>query len=137
MLNRSIILAVEAHGAQVDKCGQPYILHPLAVMGMMDTETERVVAVLHDVVEDTAVTLQDLCDEGFSDEIVMAVDALSKRSEETNRQYLGRVKANPLATKVKLADIAHNSGRLDKLPREDERDYLTKKYREATAYLQS
>lgn len=134
-LNRAIRIAVEAHAFQFDKVGEPYILHPLAVMGAMQTYEERIVAVLHDVVEDTDVTIDDIQDHGFSDDILRAVYAISKLPNETNRAYLARVKANPLATKVKLADIAHNAGRLDKLPRADEREYLTKKYREATAYL--
>ena len=134
-LTNAIRTAAKAHHGQVDKCGEPYILHPLAVMGMMDTEPERIIAVLHDVVEDTWVSLFHLRFELFSDEIVDAVDALTKRTDETNRQYMERVRANAIATKVKLADMAHNAGRLERLPRAEERDYLAKKYREQTAYL--
>lgn len=101
-------LAYDAHFCQVDACGMPYIIHPLHIAEQMDTEAETVVALLHDIVEDTYVTLEALLREGFSQEIVDAVDAITHRKNEPYKDYLVRVKANPLARKVKLADIAHN-----------------------------
>jgi len=109
MLTRAIEIAVEAHRGQVDKCKEPYILHPLAVMTAMDTHAEKIVAVLHDVIEDTDHSLLDLNLEGFSENIIDAIDAITKRDNETYFEYINRVKENPLATKVKLADLKHNS----------------------------
>ncbi len=108
MLNVSIGMAVEAHAGQRDKCGEPYILHPLAVMGAMDTEEERIVAVLHDIVEDTDWSMEDIRNR-FSTLISNAIEAITKRDTETYFEYIYRVKLNPLATKVKLADLKHNS----------------------------
>lgn len=108
-LTDAILIATRAHRTMVDRAGKPYILHPLRVMLRMDTETERIVAVLHDVVEDTWVTLDYLRHErGFSDEVIEALDALTRREGEPYFDYILRVKANPLATKVKLADLADN-----------------------------
>lgn len=110
MLTRAIEIAVEAHRGQSDKCKEPYILHPLAVMTAMDTHEEKIVAVLHDVVEDTEWTLERLIMAGFTnDSIIDAIDAITKRDNETYFEYIYRVKNNPLATKVKLADLKHNS----------------------------
>lgn len=78
MLNKAIIIAAQAHEGQLDKCGEPYILHPLRVMLKMHTEVERICAVLHDVVEDTNITLEDLRGEGFSEEIIGILDCLTK-----------------------------------------------------------
>jgi (p)ppGpp synthase/HD superfamily hydrolase len=135
LLERAILLAAEAHRGQRDKGGLPYILHPLAVMGKVDTLEAKAVAVLHDVVEDTAVTLQSLA-ELFPPDIVAAVDAISKYDNETNREYWSRVKANPLALTVKLADIGHNTSpaRMAALG-EEEREYLKGKYERALAFL--
>jgi len=108
MLTRAIEIAVEAHRGQSDKCKEPYILHPLAVMTEMDTHAEKIVAVLHDVVEDTPWTLYGL-ELDFPGEIIKAIDAITKRDDETYFEYIHRVKKNPLATKVKLADLKHNS----------------------------
>ena len=107
----AIVLAAKAHGVTPDKSGvEPYLLHPLRVMLRMKTEPERIVAVLHDVVEDTPVTLADLRREGYSRQIVKAVDAITRRKHqgETYDEYLDRVAANPLAKRVKLADLADN-----------------------------
>src|SRR5687767_2629355 len=82
-LERAIAIAAQAHAGQVDKAGQPYILHPLRVMLRLATEEERIVGVLHDVVEDTPVSLQQLRDEGFSESVLSAVEALTKRDGET------------------------------------------------------
>ncbi len=107
----AIVLAAKAHGVTVDKSGEePYLLHPLRVMLRLKAEPERIVGVLHDVVEDTRVTLDDLRREGYSEEIVAAVNAISQRKAqgESYEDYLDRVAANPLARKVKLADLADN-----------------------------
>jgi (p)ppGpp synthase/HD superfamily hydrolase len=121
----------------VDKGGLPYILHPLAVMLSLpasDVEA-RIVAVLHDVVEDTETTLEKLS-EWMPDHLLAAVDAMSKRKGESNRAYWTRCKANAIAARVKVADMAHNSSpdRLACLSYE-EQEYLSKKYEEALAFF--
>lgn len=108
-LTRAIIIATEVHSGQVDKGGQPYILHPLRVMLDMGNNEERIVAILHDVVEDTEVSFDDLRREGFSEEIVEAVDSVTKRKGETYDQQVNRAKLNPIGRSVKLGDLKDNS----------------------------
>jgi (p)ppGpp synthase/HD superfamily hydrolase len=107
-LERAIAIAAAAHAGQVDKAGQPYILHPLRVMLRVATEHERMAAVLHDVVEDTDVTLYTLAAEGFASEVIAAVEALTKRPGESRMQAAERAAANPIARVVKLSDNAEN-----------------------------
>jgi len=108
-LGRAIKMAAMAHYMQVDKSGRPYILHPLAVMNKMETDAEKIVAVLHDIIEDTPLTLLELKHEGeFSDEIIEAVDAITKRENESSNDYYKRLMLNPLAVTVKIGDIEHN-----------------------------
>lgn len=107
-LEKAICLAVEKHKGQTDKGGMPYILHPIYVMSKMETETEKTVAILHDVVEDTDTTFEDLRNIGFSEEIVNVLDCLTRRESEDYFDYIDRIKANNLAIKVKLADLEHN-----------------------------
>ncbi|WP_281850830.1 HD domain-containing protein [Dyella sp. GSA-30] len=121
-LERAIAIAAEAHAGQVDKAGQPYILHPLRVMFRMNSTTERMAAVLHDVVEDSAVTLEALRAEGFQPEVVSAVDALTKRQGESRLDAAHRAKLDPMARLVKLADNAENMD-LSRIPEPTERDY--------------
>jgi (p)ppGpp synthase/HD superfamily hydrolase len=107
-LEKAIALAVKAHEGQRDKAGMPYVLHPLRMMLKMDCEADMIVAVLHDVVEDSEVTLDDLTDLGFSEDITEAVDCLTKRLDESYEDFIERALANPVATKVKIADIEDN-----------------------------
>jgi (p)ppGpp synthase/HD superfamily hydrolase len=104
----AIRLALDKHHGQTDKSGAPYILHPLRVMAQMQTETERIVAVLHDVVEDSDVTLDALRDMGYSEEIAAAIDHLSRREGESYEQFIQRIKPHPLAVRVKLGDLTDN-----------------------------
>lgn len=122
ILKRAVKLATEAHAGQLDKGGNPYILHPLAVMEQMSTETEKIVAVLHDVVEDTAVTLEDLRQYGFSEEVVSAIEALTRTKHEPYDLYIERVQRNALAVKVKIADMIHNSD-ITRIKSPTEKDY--------------
>jgi (p)ppGpp synthase/HD superfamily hydrolase len=117
-LEDAIILATGAHRGQKDRNDEPYIMHPIRVMAQLWGYDERMVAILHDVIEDTDVTLDDLRQAGYPDRIVAAVDAISKRKEvdEPYSQYILRVKENPLATMVKIADLRDNSN-LDRLPK--------------------
>ncbi len=99
----------KAHEGQVDKGGNDYILHPLAVASMVDTEEEKIVALLHDVVEDTTYTLKDLQKLGCSNTVIQAIEAITRKDGEPYYTYLDRVKQNPLAKVVKNADLKHNS----------------------------
>ena len=107
-LERAIQIAAAAHAGQVDKAGHPYILHPLRVMLRVSGEHERIAAVLHDVVEDTVVTLEQLAAEGFTVEVIDAVEALTKRSGESRLAAAQRAARNTVARAVKLADNAEN-----------------------------
>ncbi len=107
-LEDAISLAVQAHFRQVDKAGQPYILHPLRVMLALETEVERMVGVLHDVIEDTEHTLAELRGLGYPEEVLAALDCLTRRDGESYDEFVERVKPNALARRVKLADIADN-----------------------------
>ena len=107
-LEDAIALAVEAHRGQRDKAGQTYILHPLRVMMRLETEMERMVAVLHDVVEDSPWTLERLRGLGYPEEVLGALDCLTKREGETYEAFIERLLPNPLARRVKRADLEDN-----------------------------
>ena len=107
-IEEAIRIAVEAHRGQRDRAGAPYILHPLRVMFRVQTEAERMAAVLHDVVEDSAWTLDDLRARGFADEVVQAVDALTRRDGEDYDALVDRAAAHPVARRVKIADLEDN-----------------------------
>lgn len=136
-LEQAISLAVEAHSGQTDKGGAPYILHPLRVMMAMETDQERIVALLHDVVEDSEWTTLPQIEMQFGGRISAAVDALTKRQGEAYGAYLDRVKADDLARKVKLADLKDNSdlSRLGHPPTDADRKRMDK-YLRAWATLQ-
>ena len=102
-------IAVEAHEGQRDKNGMPYILHPLAVMSKVDGLELKTIAVLHDTIEDTYVTADFLMERGIPKDIVEIVELLTKPKDEDYESYLRRVKENPKAKAVKLADLAHNT----------------------------
>jgi len=135
-LERAIEIAVTAYAGQTDKAGATYIRHPLRVMQQMDTEQERIAAVLHDVVEDASYTLDDIEDE-FGTTIRDAVDALTKRETESYQEFTARAAANDIARKVKLADIEDNMD-LTRLTEVDD-DILDKQkeYHEAWQRLQA
>ncbi|MBX0301101.1 hypothetical protein K2F54_14090 [Cryobacterium sp. 1639] len=135
-LHAAITLARTSHAGQVDKLGVAYIYHPLAVMQGVTGEDAKIVAVLHDVVEDTPVTLDHLRTLGFAEPVVRAVDAVTKRPGESLAESMARVAADPLALVVKLADLAHNANpkRQAGLP-EDVRARLKVKYEESAAAL--
>lgn len=108
-LRTAIQLALTSHGDQLDKSGRLYVTHPLRVMSrfMTSPESYQIIAVLHDIVEDTSVTLQDIRIE-FGTEIAEAVDALSRRDRETYTKFITRVAANKYARAIKFADIQDN-----------------------------
>lgn len=120
-LQRAIEIAVSAHAKQTRKDGSPYILHPLRLMMAVDSVEAKMVAVLHDVVEDTNVTLDDLKSEGFSDTVMGAIRCVTHEPDVSYDDYIACIKANPLARQVKLADLTDNSN-LFEIPKLGERD---------------
>lgn len=109
ILETCIRLAVSAHAGQMDKGGHPYILHPLHVMDQMDTADEKCVAVLHDTIEDTSITAATLEANGIPDDIIADVVLLTKLKDQPYEEYIIKIKGSSRATKVKLADMRHNS----------------------------
>jgi (p)ppGpp synthase/HD superfamily hydrolase len=107
-LGKAISIAAQAHEGQRDKAGAPYILHPLRVMMKMTSEAERITAVLHDVIEDTGWTMERLHQEGFHGEILDALECLTRQDGEEYEKFIERVKRNPLAVKIKIADLEDN-----------------------------
>ncbi|MFN7140244.1 MAG: GTP pyrophosphokinase [Limisphaerales bacterium] len=108
LLERAIEIAMEAHRGQKDKNGQPYILHPLRMMMRASKAEEKMVAVLHDVVEDSDWTLKDLKKEGFPRAVIEAVDHLTKREGEEYDDFVTRAASHPVARAVKLLDLEDN-----------------------------
>ena len=108
MLNKALEIARKAHAGQVDKGGDTYIFHPVRVALHCRTETEKIVALLHDVVEDTDVTLDDLRKEGFDTEVLDALQCLTRIEGEDYMDFIQRVATNPLATQVKIHDLKDN-----------------------------
>jgi len=121
-LERALEIAAAAHSGQQDKAGQPYILHPIRVMLTVKTSDERIAAVLHDTVEDTAITFEDLVDAGFSIDIVGAVQALTKTAGESRMDAAKRALQNSIARQVKLADVADNMD-LSRIPNPTTKDF--------------
>ncbi|MBR3939319.1 MAG: phosphohydrolase [Bacteroidales bacterium] len=109
LLSKAIILAFKAHEGQVDKSGMPYVNHVMRVMTAGRTENEKIVGVLHDVVEDTHWTFDELLAEGFPSHIVDALRCVTKLSDdEPYDEFIERVKTNPLAVAVKINDLTDN-----------------------------
>jgi (p)ppGpp synthase/HD superfamily hydrolase len=134
-LERAIEIAAAAHAGQLDKSGQPYILHPLRVLLRVSTEHERMAAVLHDVVEDTSVTLEQLAKEGFPEPVVSAIEALTKRPKESRLEAAARAARNPIARVVKLADNAENMD-LSRIANPTEKDFArVREYEQVRAVL--
>ena len=132
---KAMRLMFEAHKDAWDKSGVPYVFHPFHVAEQMDDEASTIVALLHDVVEDTDYTLDDLREMGFSEEVCDALDCMTPRKGVPYMDYIMKIRQNPLATKVKLADLAHNSDRT-RFDRMTEQDYRREeKYREAIRLL--
>ena len=135
LYQQALAIAEDAHKGQVDKAGVVYIQHPLYVASLVEGELAKTIALLHDVVEDSAWTLEDLRMEGLPEEVVQAVGILTKHRDESYEEYLMHVKQNPLARQVKLADLQHNSD-LSRLTTVTEIDRKrAEKYRQAIAFL--
>ena len=132
---KAMKLCYEAHKDQVDKSGMPYVFHPFHVAEQMTDEATTIVALLHDVVEDTDYTLEDLAAEGFGKDILEAVALMPHEDDVPYLEYVAKLKDNPIARAVKLADLAHNSD-LSRIGEVDEetRERL-EKYKKAMALL--
>jgi (p)ppGpp synthase/HD superfamily hydrolase len=135
-LERAIEIATDAHRGQLDKAGNEYIGHPLRVMAMGRTTEEKIVGVLHDVVEDSAWTFEQLAAEGFSAEVIEALRCVTKLSEtEPYDKFIARIKHNPLAVAVKLNDLTDNMD-IRRLPYLSDKDVkCLKKYLKAYKQL--
>ena len=134
---KAIKLCYEAHAGQVDKSGLPYVHHPLHLAEQMDDETSTVAALLHDIVEDTKYTFADLENMGFGDEVLDALRLLTHDDSVPYLDYVREIAKNPVAKKVKLADLAHNSdlSRLNHEPTEKDLERV-RKYQKAREILQ-
>ena len=139
LTNKALKIAYAAHDGQTDKAGMPYIFHPYHLAEQMDDEISVCVALLHDVAEDTAVTLESLA-EIFPQEVMEPLRLLTHKKGDDYLEYVKALKQNPTAKKVKLADLAHNSdqSRFLFIPgiSEEMLVYFRKKYAAAKAILE-
>ena len=132
---KALRLCFDAHKEQEDKSGLPYVFHPFHLAEQMQDETTTIVALLHDVVEDTDYTLEELKKEGFGDVVIDALALLTHDDDTPYMDYVARIKENPVAKAVKLADLAHNSdlSRMDTIDEKVMERY--RNYQEAIALL--
>ena len=133
----ALSIATRAHAGQVDKAGLPYIEHPIHVASSMETEAETCAALLHDVVEDTDLTFEDLASAGIPSDVINALKLLTHDSNIPYLDYVRQIKTDPIALKVKLSDLRHNSdaSRLAHITEKDEE--RLRKYARAIAILES
>lgn len=137
LVERAIALALEAHKGQVDKAGAPYILHPLRLLAQMESEEEQLAALLHDVVEDSDLTFEALQEGGIPERVIEALKLLTHQDTDTYEEYVAQIAHNPIARKVKLADLRDNL-RLERIPHPTEKDIARlEKYARAVRFLES
>ncbi len=137
LLELAIKVATEAHAGLFDKGGKPYINHPQAVADSLSNTEYKIVAYLHDVCEDTPITLEDLKDMGFTYRIVNSIRLLTRTDKLTYEQYLRRLRMDSAARAVKIADLKHNMD-ITRIPNPSEKDYARiEKYKKALAFLES
>ena len=135
MFDLALSITKKAHKGQYDKAGVDYIEHPLFVASLVDTQEEKAVALLHDVLEDSPYTAEKLILAGLPETVVSAVQILTKKKGQAYQQYLELVKSSPIARRVKLADLKHNSD-LSRLATITEKDLeRLEKYKKAIDYL--
>ncbi len=137
MTKKAMRIAYDAHHGQLDKTGTPYIFHPFHVAETMTSEAAVIVALLHDVIEDTDITPEALAQEGFSEDILIALSLLTHNPAEEYMDYISRLSTCPLALEVKLGDLRHNSDitRLDGL--DAQMEARQKKYAKAIHLLEA
>jgi (p)ppGpp synthase/HD superfamily hydrolase len=134
-LTKAYFFAQKAHLGQVDKGGNDYFLHPLAVSGKVKEIPLKVIALLHDVIEDTIFTADDLKSVGFSERTILAVMALSRKEDESYDDYLLHLSTNQDAVIVKIADLEHNAD-LSRISAPTQKDFArTQKYRAKLCFL--
>lgn len=134
-LESAILIAIKAHQNQVDKGGLPYILHPLRIMIKMQTDEEMIVALLHDVVEDSEISLKDISKYEFDKKIMSALKVLTYSTNQNYEDYIKKISKNKLARKIKIADLTDNMN-LNRLPYLNKKDFeRIKKYHKALKYL--
>lgn len=134
LYEKAMNIATRAHEGQKDKAGAPYLLHVLRVMMRVENMDEKIVALLHDVVEDSEITIEDLAKEGFSNKILIAVELLTKTENKPYEEYINEIKKNKLARVVKMADLEDNMN-ISRLKNLTERDILRLKKYEAAYKL--
>lgn len=135
MLKTAYEIAKQAHAGQVDKAGQDYIGHPVFVAGLLKTEEERAAALLHDVLEDSSFSEQDLRLKGIPEPVIQAVILLTKQKGVPYEDYLSKIKENPIARAVKKADLTHNMD-ISRIPHPLQKDFdRLEKYKKAFQYL--
>ena len=137
MTKVALKLCFEAHKDQIDKSGMPYVFHPFHLAEQMADENTTIVALLHDVVEDTEYTLDDLRKIGFNEDVLSAISLMTHADDVPYMEYVAQIKTNLIAKAVKLADLKHNSdmSRLDRITQKDEE--RAKKYRQAIELLEN
>ena len=135
LLEKALQIATDAHLYQVDKAGVPYISHPIRVSNRCSTDDERIVALLHDTIEDTEVTAEYLLMEGFPRNIVDAILSVTRNEDENYEDFIKRSRLNPIGRQVKLHDLEDNMDitRLNELTEKDL--YRLNKYIKAYKYL--
>lgn len=136
MTKIALKMCFEAHKNQVDKSGMPYVFHPFHLAEQMQDEDTTTVALLHDIVEDTDYTIDDLRSKGFSEKVIEAIELLTHDPVVPYMEYVAQIKKNPIAKAVKLADLKHNSDmtRLESITAKDEE--RAEKYRSAIELLE-
>lgn len=138
LTNKALILAYQAHHGQVDYNGIPYVFHPVHLAEQMDDEISCCVALLHDVVEDTDITLDQLAKE-FPQEVIKPLNLMAHQKDEDYFEYIRKIKTNPIAVKVKLADLNHNSDQsrcIGSSLSQEQLTYWKTKYAKARAILE-
>lgn len=136
MTKRALALCFEAHKDQKDKSGLPYVFHPFHLAEQMEDEDTTIVALLHDVIEDTEYTIEDLQKAGFTQNVISAIALMTHDPQMPYMEYVRAIKSNPIARAVKLADLRHNSDmtRLDIITQRDEE--RAQKYLDAIVILE-
>ncbi|MCB0283301.1 MAG: HD domain-containing protein [Calditrichae bacterium] len=121
-IEKALIIAANAHTGQIQRNGEPYILHPLRIMLQMETIPEKIAAILHDVIEDSDITLEMLQKEGFSDDVLKTVDLLTHYEKDSYEEYIERLKSFPMARHIKIADLNDNM-KIQRLKKVGEKDF--------------
>jgi (p)ppGpp synthase/HD superfamily hydrolase len=135
LLDKALKFAMEKHEGQFDKAGEKYILHPLHVALQMHTEEEKIIALLHDVLEDTDATEEDLRDLGLSEETIGHIKVLTRAEDMTYNDYIENISKDKVAKKIKLKDLEHNMDTSRLKGDKEKTERLMKRYESAYKYL--